>query len=510
METSSADPRGVPRGPERAGRQKRPLFRSVQEDLLQVFAGVRSGRFFLVVDVGRYRKAVEQRVLDRVIIIQLDPHGQTLHDLHEIARGVFRRQERQRGAGAHLEARDVALELLVTAVHIDVQVDGLADPEGGQLRLFEVGVDPDFRQRAHGHQALPGGDVVAGIDVAARDRAVDLRVDGAVAEVQFGLVQIGAGLVQLRLRIFYLRRVFGHLRQDGVDVTLGMALVEIGQQRLRREVERRGDNPQRGRGLLQGGHCLAHRGKILVQLGRHLGQVALLGLGLQSQTDANLVNLLQCQFDLRLGHEVGRFVRVDVLLADHARLLLQLDRPFVVRIGERELGLGRLPRGDVGLQQRNLVVHVFNRVIHLEAGRPRCRDHRANVVLGDRQVRLGQVVGRALGIDNNLVRLRIQPHQHIPLADPVVVVHQHFQNVARHTRGDQSKVAVDVGVVGGDGVQGAIHNRDAKVCGQGEHHDDDGDDDDAAPADSLMRDGRLRRRGAGRTCGVRRRRAVGR
>ena len=85
----------------------------------------------------------------------------------------------------------------MAAVHIDVQIGGLADPQVGKLGFLVVGVDPDFRERADGHQALSGGDVVAGVDVAAGDDAIDLGVDGAVAEVQFGLVEIGFGLIDL-------------------------------------------------------------------------------------------------------------------------------------------------------------------------------------------------------------------------------------------------------------------------------------------------------------------------
>ena len=129
----------------------------------------------LMMDGGRHRQADEQRRLVRVVIDQLDPHRQALHDLHEVAGRVFRRQQRQRRAGPHREAGDAALEALRAAVHVHVQVDRLADPQVGELRFLEVGIDPDFRQRAHGHQALAGDDVVPGIHVAARDDAVDLR-----------------------------------------------------------------------------------------------------------------------------------------------------------------------------------------------------------------------------------------------------------------------------------------------------------------------------------------------
>ena len=46
---------------------------------------------------------------------------------------------------------------------------------------------------------LAGLDVVAGVDVAARDHAVDLGVHVAIAQIQFGLVQIGLGQLKLGL-----------------------------------------------------------------------------------------------------------------------------------------------------------------------------------------------------------------------------------------------------------------------------------------------------------------------
>ena len=65
------------------------------------------------------------------------------------------------------------------------------------MRFLEVGVDPDLRERADGHQALPGLHIVAGVDVAAGHQAVDVADDVAVAEVQLGLIQIVLGLSSL-------------------------------------------------------------------------------------------------------------------------------------------------------------------------------------------------------------------------------------------------------------------------------------------------------------------------
>ena len=57
------------------------------------------------------------------------------------------------------------LNVCAAAVHVHVQIDRLADPQVGELRFLEIGVDPDFGQRADRHQALARDDVVAGIHV---------------------------------------------------------------------------------------------------------------------------------------------------------------------------------------------------------------------------------------------------------------------------------------------------------------------------------------------------------
>ena len=166
---------------------------------LQDVPGVRPRGRLLVVHVGGHRQSDEQRVLVRVVVGQLDADGQPLDDLHEVARGVLRRQQGEGLAGPHGEAGDAALELLPPAVHVHLAAHPLADAQVGQLGLLEVGVDPDFGERADGHQALPRLDVVAGVDVAAGHHAVDLADDVAVAEVQLGLIQVALGLHELRL-----------------------------------------------------------------------------------------------------------------------------------------------------------------------------------------------------------------------------------------------------------------------------------------------------------------------
>ena len=85
------------------------------------------------------------------------------------------------------------MNTLSVAVHVDIEIDRLADAQVAQLRLLEIGIDPDLAERADRHQILPDLHIVARIDVSARDDAVDLRDDVAVAKVQFGLSEIALG-----------------------------------------------------------------------------------------------------------------------------------------------------------------------------------------------------------------------------------------------------------------------------------------------------------------------------
>jgi hypothetical protein len=53
-------------------------------------AGVRAGGLGLDVYLGHDRHADKQRRFVRVAFRQVDAHGHALHDLDEIARGIFR------------------------------------------------------------------------------------------------------------------------------------------------------------------------------------------------------------------------------------------------------------------------------------------------------------------------------------------------------------------------------------------------------------------------------------
>ena len=159
-------------------------------------------------------------VLVRVVSFELDPDRQPLHHLDEVARGILRRQQRQRRSGPHRKAGDPALEHVPAAVHVDIEIDRLADAQVAQLRLLEIGIDPDLAERADRHQALADLNVIARIDVAARDDAVDLRDDVAIAKIQFGLGEIAFGGFELGLGLLDGRRLGREPGERAVDVAL--------------------------------------------------------------------------------------------------------------------------------------------------------------------------------------------------------------------------------------------------------------------------------------------------
>jgi hypothetical protein len=59
-----------------------------------------------------------------------------------------------------------------------------------QLRLLEIGIDPDIADGADRHQALPDLNIIARVDISACDNAVDLRNDVTITKVQFSQSEI--------------------------------------------------------------------------------------------------------------------------------------------------------------------------------------------------------------------------------------------------------------------------------------------------------------------------------
>lgn len=88
-----------------------------------------------------------------------------------------------------------------------------SDAQLAQLRLLEIGVDADLVERANRHQALADLNIVARIDISARDGAVDLRDAVAMAKVELGQSEIALGGLGLGLGLLDRRRLRSQPRE---------------------------------------------------------------------------------------------------------------------------------------------------------------------------------------------------------------------------------------------------------------------------------------------------------
>ena len=157
------------------------------------------------------------------------------------------------------------------AVHVDIEIDRLADAQIAELRLLEIGVDPDLVERADRHQILADLDVVARIDVSARDDAVDLRDDVAVAKIELGLGEIALGDFELGLGLLDGRRVGRQPGEGAIDVAL-IQFLELLDHLLRRLVIRM-DDAELSRRLDQRRLRLEDRREGLIEIGRNLAEI---------------------------------------------------------------------------------------------------------------------------------------------------------------------------------------------------------------------------------------------
>src|SRR5580658_9759838 len=74
-------------------------------------------------------------------LIEGNLHRHTLHHFHIIARGVFGRQQTERGSAARLNAVDLAREAAAPE-RVYSDIDGLTGAHVGQLRFLEIGRNP--------------------------------------------------------------------------------------------------------------------------------------------------------------------------------------------------------------------------------------------------------------------------------------------------------------------------------------------------------------------------------
>ena len=111
-------------------------------------------------------QADAQRMLGQLRRIQRDLHRQALHDLDPVARGILRRQQRERRAGAGRQADDMAVEHHVTAIQVGDQRGRLSEAQVAQLAFLEVRVQPHVLQRDDGQQSFARCDALAQLHAA--------------------------------------------------------------------------------------------------------------------------------------------------------------------------------------------------------------------------------------------------------------------------------------------------------------------------------------------------------
>jgi hypothetical protein len=140
--------------------------------------------------------------------------------------------------------------------------------------------------------------VIARINVPARDDAVNLRDDVTITKVQFGLSEIAVGDFEFSLGLFDGRSLGRELSEIAVDVAPFCELIE----HLLRALSIRMDNTKLCGALDQVCLRLEDRRKGLIEIWRHLAEIfAATGLRRQPQRGAGLVNSGQGFVDSRVG-----------------------------------------------------------------------------------------------------------------------------------------------------------------------------------------------------------------
>ena len=454
---------------------------------LQNLSSVGAGCRLIQENVRRYGGADEEGFFVGVVIDQVDADGEALDDLDEVAGGVFGGEECEGGAGAVGEAGDAALEGVVAAVHVDVEVDGLADAECGELGFLEVGVDPDFGEGADGHDGLAGDDIVAGVDVAAGNDAINFGADIGVGEIEVGLVEIALGLEEFCFGLLDAGGVFEQLLVDAVDVAVGIAAEELVDHFLGGLVDGGGGDAELGGGLEQLALGLADGGEGLVEIGGYLCEI-LAGerLGAEAEGDADLVDGLEGFFELGFCDGEGflagfEFIGGNVAGPDEGH------GAVVIALGFYERGFLGLKCGDACVEEGDLVVDIFDGMFECEACGAGLTCEGLGLGVGGGEIGLGCNDGGLGDVDLDLVGLLVELDEEVAFADAVVVIDVDAGDLAGDARGDEGEVAVDVGVVGGDGGEGADGFGGAEVEGEEE---DDGEDEVEAPAGFVLCGGR--------------------
>ena len=266
---------------------------------------------------------------------------------------------------------------MAVAIHVDIEIDRLADTQVAELRLLEIGVNPDLIERADRHQSLADLDVVARIDVSARDDAIDLREDVAVAQIKLGLVEIVLGDLELGLGLLDVRRVRRQPVEGAIDVAFFLERLD----HVTGPLVERMDDAELSRTLYHRRLRLEHGRKGLIEIRRNLAEIGFVGFRRQSQRGADLTDIGQRRDNVRARRQQDRLPAVVLrpwgIVCHH-----QFGGPVEVNLSQRELGFALVDTGNLGAQQGDLVVDILHGVLQRPAPAHGLRFDAAHIGLG--------------------------------------------------------------------------------------------------------------------------------
>src|SRR5271154_6346316 len=125
--------------------------------------------------------------------IEIDAHRDALDDFHEIAGGIFRRQQAEARSAGSADVYDAARVLL--SIGVDAEFDPLARVHTAELRFLEIRGNPDVVQWDHRHQLLSGRHVFPELHGLLADDPGHRRDNSAIAEVELRLFYEGFPLL---------------------------------------------------------------------------------------------------------------------------------------------------------------------------------------------------------------------------------------------------------------------------------------------------------------------------
>src|ERR1035437_5982351 len=123
-----------------------------------------------------------QKALRIFIRVEANSNREPLHDFDIVSRRVFRREQAEKSAGGAGHVFEVAIKVMIESV--DVNANGFTGLQSPQLRLFEIGGDPDVVQGNENHQSLAGLYSMAEFHCLPPHNSAHGSVDLRIAEVE--------------------------------------------------------------------------------------------------------------------------------------------------------------------------------------------------------------------------------------------------------------------------------------------------------------------------------------